>query len=308
MNIRNIMWPGLVVLGLFGCANAQPTSALVDARREYEAAAGGPANSFVPDRVYEARVALEKAEQAHQKNPGSEKEAHLAYIAHRKALIAEAVAQERIAKHELARAQAQQQQVLVAQRNSARTRLEQQTQQLSEATGKLESERELRMQAQDEARAAMQSLEELGQVKAEQQRITLTISGEVLFRTAESDLMPIARQRLERVAEVLKQEGVDKTIEVKGYTDSRGTEAYNQRLSEDRARSVRDFLVEEGVPADQVKSVGMGENHPIATNATPSGQANNRRVEIVIDYENSDSGSGSMKSPGSGSQQGSQQR
>jgi outer membrane protein OmpA-like peptidoglycan-associated protein len=291
MNIKHIMWPALTALALVGCANAQPTNALVDARREYEAANSGAANSFVPDRVYEARVALEKAEQAHERDPGSEKEAHLAYVAHRKALIAQAVAQERMAKHELARAKSEYQQVLVTQRNTARSRLEEKTAKLSEATDDLE--------------AAMKSLQELGAVKAEEQRITLTLSGEVLFKTDQSDLLPIARSRLERVAEVLKEQGVEKTMVVQGHTDSRGSDAYNDKLSQDRAESVRRFLIEEGLPAEKIRAVGKGEGNPIASNDSAEGRANNRRVEIVIDYDNGESGSGgmgpggSMKDPGS---------
>jgi outer membrane protein OmpA-like peptidoglycan-associated protein len=289
MNIKHIMWPTLTAIALVGCANAQPTNALVDARREYEAANSGAANSFVPDRVYEARVALEKAEQAHERDPGSEKEAHLAYVAHRKALIAQAVGQERMAQHELARAKSEYQQVLVTQRNTAQSRLEEKTAKLAETTSELE-------RAQDEVEAAMKSLQELGEVKAEEQRITLTLSGEVLFKTAQSDLLPIARSRLERVAEVLKQQGVEKSMIVQGHTDSRGTDAYNDKLSQDRAESVRQFLIDEGVPADQIRAVGKGEGNPIASNDSAEGRANNRRVEIVIDYDKGESGSSGMGS------------
>ena len=69
---------------------------------------------------------------------------------------------------------------------------------------------------------------------------------------------------------------------VEGHTDSTGSEAMNQQLSEKRAQAVRDFLAGAGVPADRVTSVGRGEDQPIATNKTVAGRQQNRRVELVI--------------------------
>jgi OOP family OmpA-OmpF porin len=72
-------------------------------------------------------------------------------------------------------------------------------------------------------------------------------------------------------------------ISVQGYTDSRGTEAYNQALSERRAAAVRNYLLDNGATdADKITSVGYGESNPIGDNATEKGRFENRRVEIVI--------------------------
>ena len=70
---------------------------------------------------------------------------------------------------------------------------------------------------------------------------------------------------------------------VEGHTDSRGSESYNQGLSQRRADAVRDYLVKRGYPADRIQSRGKGEGSPIANNASPEGRANNRRVEIIIE-------------------------
>jgi len=72
----------------------------------------------------------------------------------------------------------------------------------------------------------------------------------------------------------------DAKLDVSGHTDSIGTDAYNQKLSERRANSVKSYLVKKGVAADRIVAVGMGESMPVASNKTKSGRADNRRVEI----------------------------
>ena len=69
---------------------------------------------------------------------------------------------------------------------------------------------------------------------------------------------------------------------VEGHTDSQGSESYNQGLSQRRADTVRNYIVQQGYPADRIRAVGMGEGNPIANNASPEGRSNNRRVEIII--------------------------
>jgi len=69
---------------------------------------------------------------------------------------------------------------------------------------------------------------------------------------------------------------------VEGYTDSVGSDAANQKLSKDRAEAVRVYLVSKGVPSDKITSVGKGKANPVASNDTPEGRANNRRVEIIV--------------------------
>lgn len=69
---------------------------------------------------------------------------------------------------------------------------------------------------------------------------------------------------------------------VEGHTDSQGSDATNQPLSQNRATAVRDYLVSKGVSADKISSIGMGSSRPITDNATAENRANNRRVEIII--------------------------
>lgn len=111
--------------------------------------------------------------------------------------------------------------------------------------------------------------------------IKLVLGNSVLFATNSYSLSASAQAALKQVAYNLRQ-FPDTDITVVGYTDNTGTEAINQKLSKERAESVMNFLIANGVNADRLKAVGMGWNDPVASNATPEGRAQNRRVEIYI--------------------------
>jgi outer membrane protein OmpA-like peptidoglycan-associated protein len=131
---------------------------------------------------------------------------------------------------------------------------------------------------------ALAELARLADVKEEERGLVVTLSGAVLFRSAESTLLPMAQTKLDDVAKALMAVR-ERNIIVEGHTDSRGAESYNQGLSERRADTVRNYIVQKGYPADRIQSRGMGEGSPIANNTSPEGRANNRRVEIVIERE-----------------------
>ena len=104
---------------------------------------------------------------------------------------------------------------------------------------------------------------------------------DVLFDTASSSLKPGAREKLARVSGILvSHDGL--RLAVEGHTDSVGTDAYNQGLSERRAESVRAYLVDQKFTATSVGAAGFGEAQPVATNDTASGRQQNRRVELVV--------------------------
>ncbi|PAU64507.1 hypothetical protein BZL41_09630 [Pseudomonas sp. PIC25] len=111
--------------------------------------------------------------------------------------------------------------------------------------------------------------------------IVLSDLGEVLFAFDSAELTEAARARLRDVGGRLQGADVIE-IKVQGHTDSVGSDAYNQGLSERRARSVADFLVAQGVPASKLSTEGFGESRPVADNATDAGRAQNRRVEIHV--------------------------
>jgi outer membrane protein OmpA-like peptidoglycan-associated protein len=107
---------------------------------------------------------------------------------------------------------------------------------------------------------------------------------DVLFDTGKFSLRPAAREKLARVAGILEgHPGL--SLQVEGYTDSRGADDYNQKLSEDRAGSVRDYLTGAGIPTTSVTAKGFGKTGPVASNETSDGRQQNRRVELIVSGE-----------------------
>lgn len=103
----------------------------------------------------------------------------------------------------------------------------------------------------------------------------------VNFGFDSSDLTASAKANLDKLAEVLV-DNLDTNINIYGYTDSKGTEAYNLSLSDRRAAAVKSYLASKGVSAMRMNTMGMGEASPIASNSTDAGRAENRRVEFAI--------------------------
>jgi outer membrane protein OmpA-like peptidoglycan-associated protein len=111
--------------------------------------------------------------------------------------------------------------------------------------------------------------------------LTLSMPGNVTFAFDSAKLNPQFDPVLDKLAQTLVE--YNKTvIQVAGHTDSTGSHDYNMRLSQQRADSVKAYLTGQGVPANRLVTVGAGPDHPIASNATEEGRAENRRVEITI--------------------------
>jgi len=107
---------------------------------------------------------------------------------------------------------------------------------------------------------------------------------DVLFDTGSANLKPGTREKLAKVAGILLSHRGLK-LQVEGHTDSVGSADYNQRLSENRASSVRAYLVEQGIAPNAIGTAGFGETMPVASNDTPAGRQQNRRVELVVSGE-----------------------
>jgi outer membrane protein OmpA-like peptidoglycan-associated protein len=107
---------------------------------------------------------------------------------------------------------------------------------------------------------------------------------DVLFDSGQYTLKPAARERLARISGIISAYP-DLKLQIEGYTDSTGSDDYNQRLSEKRAGSVRDYLVDAGVSINNVFAQGMGKSDPIADNSTAAGRKLNRRVEMIVSGE-----------------------
>lgn len=252
------------------CANGVPQQ-LADARKAYEAAQQGPAAEFDPARLHEAKTALKLAEQTYEVEGGADRTVDRAYVAMRKAQLADVMGHMQVTQRKIAGLE----QRLLQQRRD----------QLSSAQERLAEEEEQRRDAEERARKATEELERIAEVKQDERGTVITLSGAVLFATNQTRLLPAAQRSLERVAKALKDTGPNTEIVVEGHTDSRGSPDYNLELSAKRAQEVRDFLIAQGVEPERIRAQGLGLTRPVATNETAEGRANNRRVEIVLDPE-----------------------
>ncbi len=155
---------------------------------------------------------------------------------------------------------------------------------IAELGAKLEAEKQARADAEKRLAETRAQLEKIAKIKEEARKLTITLNGAVLFEVGKAQLMTVAEQRLDQVAEVLLAErGAE--IVVLGHTDSQGSDEDNRQLSRDRANAVRTYLLTKGIAADRITAEGMGESQPVASNDTPEGRANNRRVEIVVNRQ-----------------------
>jgi outer membrane protein OmpA-like peptidoglycan-associated protein len=271
-----------ILTAAVGCASTPPSQELIRARTAYNEARTGPAGVLEQDRLLAAKQALDRAESEHRREPGSSRERHLAYIATRSAEMADVYGEiavnerdKKLADQDFSRTQ-----------DFLRARAEMESHNAAQALGNtsaaLERERQCRIKMEAALRTALENLKSMAQVKDEERGLVVTLNGSVLFETAKSDLLPAAKDRLMAVALAISDLQPGQTITIEGHTDSVGSDAYNEKLSRDRAESVRTFLVSQGVPAEKVSAIGFGESRPITPNLTPEGRANNRRVEIVI--------------------------
>ena len=175
-------------------------------------------------------------------------------------LAAEQLAQQR--QQELAASQ-QQQQVLQQQAQAAEQARAETERQAAEQRQRLVSQLNSVLATKDTARGVVSQM------------------SDVLFDVNKATLKTDAQIRLAKVSGIILSYP-DLRLEIDGYTDSTGTPQWNQTLSEKRAASVRDFLVSQGVPIDNVTARGLGQENPIASNTTAAGRKMNRRVELVL--------------------------
>jgi outer membrane protein OmpA-like peptidoglycan-associated protein len=295
MKLTQLLCP-LTLVAAFGCAATGPSPELIDARRAYDSARQSEAATYSPDKLLTAKQALERAEAAHADDADSFEEKSLAYVAQRKAQYAtvygmyekdrrdQAEAQQAYRDKQDALRRSAVQQATEAQRSLAATwdNLSSARKEIASSKAELDAEKQARVKAEQSAAAAMASLSKIAQVKEEQRGVVITLDGQVLFVTGKAELLPIARDRLNEVAKSLKELDDDKLVSIEGYTDSRGADDMNLKLSQDRANAVRDYLASQGVKSEKLRALGRGEANPVASNDTPEGRANNRRVEIVI--------------------------
>lgn len=219
-------------------------------------------------RRQDAEVARQQAEaaKADALKMKQEAEAEAAAAAKQKQ-EAEAAAAAAVAQQQAAQAAADQ-----AARDKAAAEAD--AQQARQAAAKAEAEKaDLRAQLLNQLNSILQTRDSA--------RGLIVNMSDVLFDTGSYTLKPGAREKLAKISGILlAHPGLN--LQIEGYTDSVGSDEFNQQLSERRADSVRDFLAEQGVPATSITAKGLGKSQPVATNDTPEGRQRNRRVELVV--------------------------
>lgn len=129
-------------------------------------------------------------------------------------------------------------------------------------------------------------LEKIAETRRTEQGLVTKLKSDILFETGKSDLKSQASANLQEMAAIMKKYP-ENVLTIKGYTDSTGTAKTNEALSAKRASAVKAALINNGMPAPTISTVGMGPANPVADNKTADGRQLNRRVEIEITVDES---------------------
>jgi outer membrane protein OmpA-like peptidoglycan-associated protein len=269
--MKKLLIVGAVTAALAACATAPQRSEQVEqARTEIQTLSQDPlAQQAAGSDLDAARKTLEKAELALQQKQPPAVVDHYAYIAKRHAEAGEARAAEAHSKQEIARANDERNQIVMQARNRD----------AANAQAAAEAAKNQAAAAQAQLASAQQQLADL-QAKQTDRGMVVTL-GDVLFDTGKATLKPGAMSAINRLANFLSQNSNTKVL-VEGHTDSVGSDDYNIGLSERRARAVATELESRGIADSQIQTLGRGKDMPVATNGTPEGRQQNRRVEIVF--------------------------
>lgn len=269
------------MLNLGGCAATAPPSELVFARAAFHSVSAGQAQRLVPAEVQIAEEALSLAEQSFNDEPTSLKTRDLAYIAGRQAHRAHmlAVTAEENAATTVKISTEAMQATITRTLPVNRTASEQVTE---EAPDRSAAEAVDFRAVDTRAAAALADLVTLAGAREDARGLVLTLSGSMLFASNRSDMSPVARERMNLVANALMITK-DRRLTVEGHTDVRGSTEHNLYLSQKRADEVRTYLISRGYDGKLILATGLGDAHPIADNGTNEGRANNRHVEIIMD-------------------------
>jgi outer membrane protein OmpA-like peptidoglycan-associated protein len=289
MNAKLLTGMGLA-LALSACASMpQPNAALETARAAVQTAEADPnVNKYAPLDLDRARKDLSIAEDAALHHRDAEVD-QPAYLATQNARLAQAHAATKADDARVAAGQVERDQIMLA----ARTR-EAENAKASAANSKVVAEVALNQRDQaNEETARVQA--ELDALKATPtpRGLVLTL-GDVLFDTGRAELKSGASRKLDQLVQFLI-EHPDRRVQIDGFTDSIGTDAYNEDLSQRRADSVRTALINRGVEPSRIGTEGYGKAYPVANNTDSGGRQLNRRVEVVIGGNN-----GTAISPRSG--------
>jgi outer membrane protein OmpA-like peptidoglycan-associated protein len=273
MNTKIVMGMGLA-LALAGCASTpRPNAALESARTAMQAAEADPnVHKYAALDLEAAKKQMEIAEAAAMHHDDAAV-AQPAYLAAQTARLAKAHAAAKADDARVAAGQAERDKIQLAARSRDVDNAKMAT---STALGQ-------RDQATEQA-ARLQA--EVDQLKATptSRGLVLTL-GDVLFDTGKAELNSGSGRKLDQLAQFLT-EHPERRVQIDGFTDSIGTDSYNQDLSQRRADAVKSSLTGRGIDSSRIGSRGYGKGFPVANNTDSGGRQLNRRVEVVIGGDN----------------------
>lgn len=295
MNTTNYTWRRSLVGAaiaaslVVGCASApkQPAGS-AEVRAKLTALQGDAILAAqAPVAIKDAELAVTQAEIP---QPDLDLAAHRVYIADRKVDTARALALTKSAEaertalneqSEKARLDSRTREADLAKSDAMTARAESEQQKVSATNARSEADAALLAAnvSQQQSMELRRQLEIL-QARPTDRGLVLTL-GDTLFATGKSELKSGATANLDRLTAFMT-EYPERTAAIEGFTDSMGSDEFNQDLSERRADSVKRYLVGQGVDTSRLSSAGRGENDPIADNESAAGRQQNRRVEVII--------------------------
>lgn len=283
---------------------------MYEARNSVEIAKSRSADKYAPEIFTKAESSLKTAEnslarKANKKEIMSAARQTVQFSEDARALAVQRQEEERIANEReaaAAKAKADAEAKAAAEAAEAKRRADEEAQRQAELAAAKEAQMKAEAEALKVKEEAAKAEAERVRKAAEQLRAQLleqfnriletrdtprglvVTMADVLFDTGKYNLRPAARERLARLSGiVLAHPGL--MLQVEGYTDSTGSDEFNQKLSEQRAETTCSFLLEQGLSQDMVMAKGLGKTMPIADNSTPEGRQKNRRVEIIVSGE-----------------------
>lgn len=295
--LKSLAFAGALMLA--ACSTVPTTTPTLDAARaDFVAANNNPqVATYAALEFKQASDALDAANRAAAQRESLDTIDRLAYIAKQRIATAQEVAKAKAAQAEVANAGRERDKVQAEARaaESDRARRDAEAQAAS-AQAQAQSAQAQAQDAQMQAQAAQQQAAQLAEHNAHLEALLADLHaqktdrglvvtiGDVLFATDRADLNPNGMASVRKLAEVMMQ-NPDRSVSVEGFTDSTGSAAHNQQLSERRAASVAQALTSMGVAPERVATHGYGESYPVASNDSAANRQLNRRVEIVLSNE-----------------------
>jgi outer membrane protein OmpA-like peptidoglycan-associated protein len=280
MNTKFLTGVG-IALAIAGCASTpQPNAALENARSIVQAAEADPkAAKYAPVDLQTAKSELAVADAAYMRRD-EPSIAQPAYMATQNARLALLRGAAKADDARVAAGQAERDSIVLA----ARTNQVDSANRAKDAANRATDDAKVARDQATENAARLQAEVDALKAKPTDRGLVLTL-GDVLFETGSATLSSGAARNMDRLVQFLTDHP-ERLVQIDGFTDSVGTDSFNQDLSQHRADAVRYQLVSRGISSTRIGTQGYGKAYPVASNSESSGRQLNRRVEVVIGAEN----------------------